>query len=458
MHAFRPAERYAALLVPSLREQGLMRVAARPDELELQAHWFAGDFGREFPDTIDGRAVRIVQFGVWNREAGPDFAEAAISIDGAPPLRGPIEFDIDARDWERHGHGSNADYEAVIVHVFIQSGQTAFFTRTLGHRNVPQVLLDPAKISGLEAPQALPEAKLGRCSGPLSQLSDEKVREILFAAAQHRFRRKSGAFARLREAHGADEALYQGLAATLGYKSNKLPFTLLAQRLPLRLLLKSKDEIEALLFGVSGFLPDRALDSYDDPTREYLRGLWGKWWARRSEFGRLMLAPELWKMSGQRPMNHPQRRLAALAQIVRSWPQVRALCQGAEPKEILHFFAGLTDPYWDHHYTISSKASSRAMSIVGESRVVEMLANVFLPAAAEEDEAGWAAYRKLHAPLTNRRVETAAVRLFGASSQRHELLKSAALQQGLLQVYEDFCLQDASDCARCRFPGQLAKW
>jgi hypothetical protein len=32
------------------------------------------------------------------------------------------------------------------------------------------------------------------------------------------------------------------------------------------------------------------------------------------------------------------------------------------------------------------------------------------------------------------------------------------MQQGLLQVYEDFCLRDASDCARCRFPEQLARW
>ena len=45
-------------------------------ELELQAHWFASDFGREFRTTA-GDAVRIVQFGVWNREAGPDFADNA---------------------------------------------------------------------------------------------------------------------------------------------------------------------------------------------------------------------------------------------------------------------------------------------------------------------------------------------------------------------------------------------
>jgi hypothetical protein len=29
-------------------------------------------------------------------------------------------------------------------------------------------------------------------------------------------------------------------------------------------------------------------------------------------------------------------------------------------------------------------------------------------------------------------------------------------QQALLQIYDDFCMQDASDCARCPFPEQVA--
>jgi hypothetical protein len=28
----------------------------------------------------------------------------------------------------------------------------------------------------------------------------------------------------------------------------------------------------------------------------------------------------------------------------------------------------------------------------------------------------------------------------------------------LLQIYEDFCMQDNSDCAQCPFPEQMANW
>jgi hypothetical protein len=319
---------------------------------------------------------------------------------------------------------------------------------------VPQVLLDLRQL-GDEVPTSLPEAKLGRCSGPLRDATEERAQEVLLGAAQFRMRRKAAALARLTESHGPDEALFQALSATLGYKSNKLPFTLLAQRLPRELLRKS--DVEALLFGVSGFLPND-LAGFESSTRSYLRGLWEQWWPRRAEYERFKIAPDLWKMSGQRPMNHPQRRLAALAQLVRHWPKVRALRDGCDPALIHEFFAGLSDEYWDFHYTVSSKKSARRMALVGESRVTEMLANVFFPLAVARDESRWIGFKNLRASLTNQRVEVAALRLFGESPRQRAFLKSAALQQGLLQIYEDFCLRDATDCARCLFPQQLAKW
>ena len=451
-----PADRYSRLRDDAfVREGGKLPDACDWTEHELQALWFAGNFGRDFA-TTDGRKARVVQFGVWNHEAGPDFAEAAVSLDGGTPRHGAIELDPEAADWERHGHATNTDYDGVVLHLFLDCGKKEFFTRTSQHRLVPQVLLDLRVIEELPNPQ--PEAKPGRCVAPLRALPEEKVREVLLGAAQFRMRRKAAAIARLTELHGPDEALYQSLATTLGYKSNKLPFTLLAQRLPLRLLRGAKDAANALLFGVAGFLDQRELGGFDSPTRGWLRGVWERWWPRRAEFERLTVPRALWKMSGQRPMNHPQRRLAALAQIVRHWPRIRALRDACAPEAIAEFFDGLHDEYWDHHYTVTSKPSAKRMALVGESRVTEMLANVFFPIGVAEDPARWAEFRKLSAPLSNRRVETASLRLFGGTPPDAKLIRSAAIQQGLLQIYEDFCQRDASDCEQCLFPRQLAKW
>ena len=142
----------------------------------------------------------------------------------------------------------------------------------------------------------------------------------------------------------------------------------------------------------------------------------------------------------------------------RHWPKIRALRDRCEPGAIHEFFAKLSDEYWDFHYTVTSKPAPKRIALVGESRVTEMLANVFFPLAITSDETRWTGFKTLRAPLTNRRVEVAALRLFSDSPRAAEFLKYAALQQGLLQVYEDFCLRDVSDCAHCLFPQQLAKW
>jgi hypothetical protein len=97
--------------------------------------------------------------------------------------------------------------------------------------------------------------------------------------------------------------------------------------------------------------------------------------------------------------------------------------------------------------------------------VADILANVLFPFwAAHEVQARasqtqlWTEYATLPARLSNRRVETAATRLFGTDPHRRKFLRTVVHQQGLLQIYEDFCMQDNSDCSQCPFPEQMAKW
>src|SRR5438067_3131035 len=99
-----------------LREQALFPSQRIPSELELQARWFAGDFGKQFL-TTNGDKIDIVQFGIWNREAGPDFSDAAIRLNGSEPIRGNIEFDLSDRNWEAHGHAINPAFENTMLHV-----------------------------------------------------------------------------------------------------------------------------------------------------------------------------------------------------------------------------------------------------------------------------------------------------------------------------------------------------
>ncbi len=458
MSAPSSADRYQHLRASGrVKERTLFATPRNPNELELQARWFAGDFGRHFR-TVCGKEIEIVQFGVWNREAGPDFESAAIRVDGAEVLRGSIEFDLSDRSWEAHGHAINRDFEDSILHVFVQASEHTFFTRTRSHRNVLQVRVNLATLPDTLSAN-VPLARPGRCLAPLKDLPEARVRSVLEGAARFRFQRKTKRLRTMIECHGADEALFQELAAALGYKQNKLPFTLLAQRLPLATLRVQKKDAEALLFGLAGFLDAPDLSVFETGTRTYLRQLWEQWWPQRDAIQRIALPEKIWRLGGARPLNHPQRRLAALREIAAEWPALRRSLGESDPAGALRrFLRGLGHPYWSRHYTLTSDPTAKPMALVGDSRVAEILANVALPFLAAQGTEVWPAFEELPARLSNRRLETAVTRLFGGNARGRPFTRTVANQQGLLQIYEDFCLQDNSDCAHCPFPEQMEKW
>lgn len=454
-----PLDRYQQLRERSrVHERALFRLTREPTELELQARWFAGDFGKLFR-AASGEEIEVVQFGTWNRESGPDFTGAAIRIDGGEVRRGSIEFDLTNRSWETHGHATNPAFEDAVLHVFVHASEKVFFTRTASHRNVLQVRVELSSLSDSFAAN-VPLARPGRCRPPLHGLAEERVRSVLTGASQFRLQRKVRRLRTIIDAHGRDEALFQEIAAALGYKQNKLPFTLLAQRLPLATLrVHGADEAEALLFDVAGFLGAADLSVYDGPTRVYVRSLWDRWWPHRDTMQRLVIPPELWSYSGARPTNHPQRRLGALAAMAANWQEFATLMEDAGAvARTAQFLRAVRHPFWDQHYTLTSEAVPKRMSLIGDSRVAEILANVIYPLLTAQGADVWSDYEKLPARLSNRRVETAVARLFGDDSQRGRFMKTVAQQQGLLQIYEDFCLQDNSDCADCPFPEQMQHW
>src|ERR1700736_1759205 len=316
------ADRYADMLRSTcVHDRALFLPLRTPSELELQARWFAGDFGRSFVSTR-GNHIDILQFGTWNREAGPDFSDAAISIHGGQPILGSIESDLVDRNWELHGHAINPAFDQTVLHVFVDKTDREFFTRTKSNRNVPQVRIDPATLP--EAFSAnIPLARPGRCQAPLGNLPEERVRSVLDAAAQFRLQKKAARIRVKIDNQGMNEALFQEIAAALGYKENKLPFTLIAQRGSLKSLREDPDDAEATLFGLAAFLETPDLGVYKTSVKDYVRQLWDRWWPHREAMQRLILPAKISKLSSTRPTNHPQRRLAALSILAREWSRLR---------------------------------------------------------------------------------------------------------------------------------------
>jgi hypothetical protein len=281
---------------------------------------------------------------------------------------------------------------------------------------------------------------------------------VLEEAAKFRLQNKANRLRQRSEGHSRVEVLFQTVAEALGYKQNRLAFTLVAQRLPLAFLRSHRDDAEALLFGIAGFLDAPDLDAQRKATRSYLNSLWHRWWKYRAAFSRLILPAKLWKMSGARPLNHPHRRLGALAALVIEWKRFATLAHAAEAPPVITFLSDLRHSFWNSHYSLVAAGASCSHALIGSSRAADILANVIYPLAVNDGRDVWSDYKKLRAQLSNQAARIAAARLFADDPRQRKFTGSLVGQQGLLQIYEDFCLRDSSDCANCPFPEQLRSW
>jgi hypothetical protein len=433
---------------------------ALPSELELQALWFSGAFGRDFR-TTSGHPARIVQFGEWNRSAGPDFIHTAVEIDGEPRT-GPLELDPDSAAWDAHGHATNPAFRDVVLHVVFQADARRNFIRTCEHREVPQVVISQMQLAdALNRPlREVAIAHPGRCVYPLKNLSTGSIANLLDEAASHRASLKAGRFLKTVDAHGCDAALFQATAETLGYRGNSLALRLLAQRAPLALLKAEGPAAEAVLFGTAGFLAPDLHEQAPPDTRDYLRGLWDAWWKSRARFEVTENRAIPWKTHGQRPANHPHRRVGALSALVKSWPQYRrlALARPFAVKPLVDFLHGLEHDFWATRHTLTSAAAPRRVAVFGRSHALELVANHLAPLAMHEDGMTFRSYQKLRNSAPNDKVKRCALRLFGSLKAAQPWTRRVCHHQALLQIYQDFCLEDFSDCADCPFPEQLLQW
>jgi hypothetical protein len=457
-------------LVWSLREE-----RETPPERLLQAIWFHQRLKRDQLRTVDGKAVRVLHPGFWNREAGPDFRGAMIQFDNDPPQSGDVEIDLHRDDWRGHQHDRNPNFKNVMLHVVWEETQ-ANDLRTLALKPVlDSPLSDLALWLGSEAAGAYPIELLGQCCAPLRGLSVESLGDLLHQAAFIRMQAKATHLqARARQA-GWEQALWEGLFRALGYKQNLWPMQRLAElrsRLCPEGIKLAVPTLQARLLGAGGLLPDE-LTRARTPADRYVRRLWDSWWRERDDFEHCALPRALWKFSGLRPANHPQRRLALAAHWlahlklsgrVEAWC-VRSLEPAQQGPALLEIFQAPDDEFWSRHWTLRSRPMSKPQPLLGATRVTDLAMNVVLPwlwiRAVEGRNEGLREeierrYFSWPAAQDNSVLRLARQRLLGASSAR--FFRSAARQQGLLQIVKDFCEHSNAICADCRFPELVRQW
>jgi len=445
-------------------------------ERHLQCTWYDPAYRPDNLQTVDGEALTIEDPGRWNLSAGPDFLDAVLSV--APQrrrLRGDVEVHARPGDWRLHGHARDARYSNVVAHVTYFPGR---LPPALLPPGAVQVALKPFLagnplfsfecIDVTAYPYAARQATPAPCARIFKALSPESSTDILEQAGRERHEIKARRTADGIDEKGVDQQFYEDLMYALGYKQNRVPFRRLARLVPLDRLRQEAgpDPIRgyALLLGVAGLMPKRPAANWDNETRSFVRTLWDVWWKEQSRWTERALQPSSWCRSGIRPQNHPVRRLAAAASL---------FCRDASPAgrlsaldtadarqwyaraaEILCFSGAI--PYWSRRLSLGGAPAKNDVALLGSRRIAAIVYNVFLPTVRAVGRKTDHLLPLMPAEEDNSLIRRTAHTLFGPD-HNPAFYRTGLRQQGLLQIFYDFCLNDRDGCRKCRLAAALGK-
>jgi len=465
-------------IAPIVREESLPQRRFPYSERHLQCLWHDQDLRPRALKTLDGEDVAVEHAGVWNLEAGPDFMGAALRI--GPDQRrisGDVEIHISPSGWHAHGHDTDPRYQQVRVHVtwFPGTPDSSLFPPGTIHIALKEFIQANPYFSfeGIDTtayPYAVRENEVP-CTQVLKDWTPEQKVSLLTAAGQERMRRKAERLALAIEEKGEEQVLYEEWMCALGYKNNKTPFRQLARSLSVEILRQEAGDdplvIYALLAGVSGLLPTQPRADWPEDTRIFIRTVWDHWWKRRDEWASRIMSHTQWQLSGIRPANHPLRRMMVPALLLSSSLSLSDMLHANSTSGVKIFIqrsrehlTTLVDSYWSRHLSLRTEATETIHHLIGEQRASAIISNVYIPFLAATEQSclfSEGILAALPGESKNAIIRQTAHTLFGRD-HNSKLYNKGLLQQGLLQIFHDFCLNDRSRCAQCSLPAALSRY
>lgn len=399
--------------------------------------------------TNTGKKVRVVDPGLLNTDAGPDFFNAKIEIDGHMWM-GNVEMHYRATDWKRHHHDSDKAYDSVILHVVAKDD--APVRRTNGEL-IPQLVLEVSPQFNADYASLVGATIEVPCATKIKQVPHLTIVEWVEGLAFERLHGKVERIHQLLDSFNGswEDVCYVTLARNFGFGINNDAFERLARRTPLRLLGKHSDsvlQIEALLFGQAGML-----DAQKPGMDSYYNQLCTEYAFLSNKFQLTPMEKESWKLFRIRPQNFPYRRIAMLAQFIEGgFRMMNRILEAEGEKEMRALFEVELSGYWTKHYTFG-KPNERATATLSRSSIDIILINTVAPLLY--------AYGEL---TGNYEMTDKAIKLLEDLRAENNSIVShfvaygidcpdALTSQALVQLKREYC--DARKCIYCKIGHHL---
>lgn len=341
----------------------------------LQFIWETGLYDHADLRTTNGEPVEVVHPGRIQLNGGPDLSDAQVRI-GGQLWAGNVEVHLRASDWNAHGHQHDPAYNNVVLHT-VYLHDTDVHTRS-GTCPPTVELRGRIEVRNLQLHHELMTARHAvPCASHLHTVDPTHIRLWLERLVVERLERKAKEVEAIYGQCGNDpqETLHHVLLRALGKPVNGEPFGMLAHALPLRLLLKYRDDalrVEALLLGQAGFLEEAFNETHPLRLQQEYRALAGLHRLRP-------VAAAAWKFGRLRPPNFPTVRLAQWAKLLSGTAQgYDELLAHDDPAPVRTLLDLEANGYWKDHYRPGHPAEPRPKRL-GQAMADGLLLNAIIP-------------------------------------------------------------------------------
>ncbi|MBL7883579.1 MAG: DUF2851 family protein [Bacteroidia bacterium] len=343
---------------------------------ELVHHiWQFGLFEQNNLKTIQNEKIEIKKAGTYNTDAGPDFFNAKIKI-GDTLWAGNVEIHINASDWDKHKHQNNLAYNNIILHVVYNADQ-----KILRNTNTEIPTLELKNIIDQRIITNYQKIKSNKdwipCEKEIKKTPSIIIDNIIDKLLIERIESKTKQIEEnlILNKFNWEETFYQHMAKNFGFKTNAIPFELLAKSIPSTIFAKHKNslpQIEALLFGQAGFLNDHFNDTY-------LLQLQNEYLFLKQKYKLQPIEKHLWKFLRLRPSNFPTIRIAQFADLI--FNSVHLFSKTIEASNEIYLSELLkvkASNYWQNHYVFEKETKTKE-KLLGAESINNIIINTIVP-------------------------------------------------------------------------------
>ena len=323
--------------------------------------------------TESGKPFEILHPGEHNQDAGPDFFNARIKMDGTI-WAGNVEIHTKTGEWNNHKHQNDPAYNNVILHVVAEHDK--IINTQDGRQPEIWVMKFPEEYSHawidlLQSIRWIPCEHLIQNVRPLDILL--WMQYLAVERLEHKAKNIKSEM--MQENIDFDTVFFRTLTRYFGFNTNQIPFEMLGKSLKWQQIAKHRNNlqhIEALLFGQAGFLVGELKDGYFMQLKREYKIL-------QTKFSLEPIDAKLWKFSRMRPGNFPSIRIAQLAMLLHKNERFFSrILETDSLKGLENLFKTESSTYWETHYRFGEKTEAKTKRL-GKASIEILTINAIIP-------------------------------------------------------------------------------